>query len=103
MLSQGEDLAKGGVDINPSTERIAPVPPSHLEYGDDGNPESSASKKTPILRAVQSEIPDDHEDKHKLLPRETGHDIGMGSPVPLSTQLVEVITKLRNQKVCLVF
>ena len=35
----------------------------------------------------------------KLLPRETGHDIGMGSPVPLSLEAVKIITKLRNQKV----
>ena len=34
----------------------------------------------------------------KLLPRETGHDIGMGSPVPLSAEAVGVITRLRNQK-----
>lgn len=37
--------------------------------------------------------------KTKLLPRETGHDIGMGSPVPLSAEAVDVITKLRNMKV----
>ena len=38
----------------------------------------------------------------RLLPRETGHDIGMGSPVPLSKEAVDVIRKLRNQKVCTV-
>ncbi|EJD08351.1 pseudouridine synthase [Fomitiporia mediterranea MF3/22] len=32
------------------------------------------------------------------LPRETGHDIGLGSPVPLSKEAVEIITRLRNQK-----
>lgn len=35
----------------------------------------------------------------KLLPRETGHDIGMGSPVPLSAEAVGIITRLRNMKV----
>lgn len=35
----------------------------------------------------------------KLLPRETGHDIGMGSPVPLSAEMVSIITRLRNMKV----
>ncbi|KAF6761201.1 tRNA-pseudouridine synthase [Ephemerocybe angulata] len=34
----------------------------------------------------------------KLLPRETGDDIGMGSPVPLSAEAVGVITRLRNMK-----
>ena len=40
----------------------------------------------------------DHIGK-KQLPRETGHDIGMGSPVPLSAEAVGVITRLRNMKV----
>ena len=35
----------------------------------------------------------------QLLPRETGKDIGMGSPVPLSAEAVGVITRLRNMKV----
>ena len=35
----------------------------------------------------------------KLLPRETGEDIGMGSPVPLSSEAITVITNLRNMKV----
>lgn len=35
----------------------------------------------------------------ELLPRETGHDIGMGSPVPLSLEAVGIITRMRNQKV----
>jgi hypothetical protein len=35
----------------------------------------------------------------KLLPRETGHDIGMESPVPLSTEAAQIITCLRNMKV----
>lgn len=34
-----------------------------------------------------------------LLPRETGHDIGLGSPVPLSLEAVGIITRMRNQKV----
>ena len=39
------------------------------------------------------------EEKPKLLPRETGHDIGLASPVPLSAEAVKVITGLRNMKV----
>jgi tRNA pseudouridine synthase 9 len=35
----------------------------------------------------------------RLLPRETGQDIGMCSPVPLSSEAVEVIRRLRNMKV----
>ena len=42
----------------------------------------------------------DGKTNNKLLPRETGEDIGMGSPVPLSSEAVGVITRLRNMKVC---
>ena len=38
-------------------------------------------------------------DASPLLPRETGHDIGLGSPVPLSLEAVGIITRMRNQKV----
>lgn len=38
-------------------------------------------------------------DTRKMLPRETGEDIGMGSPVPLSGEAVGIITRLRNMKV----
>ena len=41
--------------------------------------------------------------QEKLLPRETGHDIGMGSPVPLSAEAVRIITRLRNMKVRVTF
>ena len=49
--------------------------------------------------ASNSENSKETEDAPKLLPRETGHDIGMGSPVPLSAEAVGIITRLRNMKV----
>lgn len=88
-------MGKGGIDTIPSDERTAPAPPPHLANIQD-NPES-------LLREPP---PDDIEDienvviaRTKLLPRETGEDIGMGSPVPLSSEAVGVITRLRNMKV----
>jgi tRNA pseudouridine32 synthase len=36
---------------------------------------------------------------NKRLLHETGEDIGMGSPVPLSREAVGFITRLRNMKV----
>lgn len=81
---QGDNLGKGGVDLTPSDERSAPLPPSEL-------PESSDSlTRSDAVSQVNS---------GKLLPRETGRDIGMGSPVPLSKETVEIITRLRNLKV----
>lgn len=83
----GEKIGKGGVDTVPSDERSAPAPPPHLEELTkmDGSPESLRTEK-------------DGKTNNKLLPRETGEDIGMGSPVPLSSEAVGVITRLRNMK-----
>ncbi|KAF5375500.1 hypothetical protein D9615_009184 [Tricholomella constricta] len=82
----GENLGKGGIDIAPSEARAAPAPPPHLQSHTDkvGSPES-------LTKRVG-------EPEQKLLPRETGMDIGMGSPVPLSSEAVGVITRLRNMK-----
>ena len=72
------------MDLTPSEERSAPLPPSELPASSDRLTRSDAVPEV---------------NGGKLLPRETGHDIGMGSPVPLSRETVEVITKLRNLKV----
>ncbi|KAF9021528.1 pseudouridine synthase, partial [Hymenopellis radicata] len=81
----GVGLGKGGVDLVPSEERSAPAPPEHLkdQVDLDGSPESLSK---------------DEEAGSKLLPRETGQDIGMASPVPLSSEAVGIITRLRNMK-----
>ncbi|KAL0955681.1 hypothetical protein HGRIS_001905 [Hohenbuehelia grisea] len=86
----GPNLGKGGIDIVPSDAREAPAPPAHLQAqaAAAGSPESLAKD------AEDSSI----ASPTKLLPRETGHDIGMGSPVPLSSEAVGVITRLRNMK-----
>lgn len=94
-ITQGHTVGKGGIDILPCNEREAPVPPSHLqaEVEDQGNPES-LSTATNVTAAPSAP---------KRLPRETGEDIGMGSPVPLSKEAVDIITRLRNMKVSLFF
>ncbi|KIY73835.1 pseudouridine synthase [Cylindrobasidium torrendii FP15055 ss-10] len=82
----GEACGKGGVDlvINDEREAPTPTPPTHLKDAiANGNPESLAK---------------DGEAGRILLPRETGEDIGMGSPVPLSDQAVGIISSLRNMK-----
>ncbi|KAJ3807312.1 pseudouridine synthase [Lentinula aff. lateritia] len=87
-------MGKGGIDTIPSDERTAPAPPPHLANIQD-NPES-------LLRESPQDDVEDIENvltaPIKLLPRETGEDIGMGSPVPLSREAVGVITRLRNMK-----
>lgn len=85
-------MGKGGIDIVPSDERSAPEAPSHLQFKAETNPDRFPDSSVPGTTEGSS-------DKPKLLPRETGHDIGMGSPVPLSSEAVGVITRLRNMKV----
>ncbi|TFK44971.1 tRNA-pseudouridine synthase [Crucibulum laeve] len=90
----GKNVGKGGIDTTPSNERAAPAPPAHLQAMTDtlGSPESLSKYATSGAKQV-SEAP-----TVKLLPRETGADIGMGSPIPLSSEAVRVITRLRNMK-----
>ncbi|KAG6888507.1 hypothetical protein C0995_007845 [Termitomyces sp. Mi166 len=87
----GPNLGKGGIDIVPSDERSAPAPPPHLQSHTEavGSPEL-------LTKGVSEQ--GQGESGTKLLPRETGQDIGMGSPVPLSSEAVGVITRLRNMK-----
>jgi len=77
----GINLGKDGIDTVPSEERVAPIAPEHLQSDDSPEALSSGTKGDT-----------------KVLPRETGHDIGMSSPVPLSSEAVGVITRLRNMK-----
>ncbi|KAH9935201.1 pseudouridine synthase [Epithele typhae] len=86
----GDKLGKGGIDTTPSDERSAPQAPAHLVL-DGPNPESLSPSPNQSGDAPPST-------ERKLFPRETGHDIGMGAPVPLSAQAVDIITRLRNMK-----
>jgi hypothetical protein len=58
------------------------------------SPKKNTSNQGMLEDEGQSEV-------QKLLPRETGHDIGAASPVPLSAEAVQIITRLRNMKVTL--
>lgn len=118
LRKQGKKLGKGGIDLVPSDERSAPLPPPEFEdstaegryrLSEDQKTASEQRKKKAQTRAgnpawrtkeESTELTVDHDGKPpELLPRETGHDIGMGSPVPLSLEAVGIITRLRNQKV----
>lgn len=88
------------MDVVPCEQRAAPAPPPHLLS--DNSPEALNLKPaddTDLPLPVDLEGEGDEKSMVKLLPRETGHDIGMGSPVPLSSEAVEIITRLRNMKV----
>lgn len=84
--------------MTPSTNREAPAPPPHLQALTEaqGSPETLGGSANPA-NPISGDI------ANKRLPRETGEDIGMGSPVPLSSEAVGVITRLRNMKVNLRF
>jgi len=104
--------------MTPSEERAAPAPPKESGFSAADNPEllsknPTVQQNSPSL-SVNSSITAEQDEGHgvestsgasdaptytpKLLPRETGHDIGMGSPVPLSADMVGIITRLRNMK-----
>lgn len=80
-ILQGSKAGKGGLDSTPSSLRAPPEAPSHLKDNENDSPERPGDTNL------------------GLLPRESGEDIGMGSPVPLSSEAVGVITRLRNMKV----
>ncbi|KAI0669570.1 pseudouridine synthase, partial [Trametes maxima] len=88
----GEKLGHGGIDLTPSEDRTAPQAPVHLQFDNSTNPESLHKESSTVGEGNGETAPP------KLLPRETGHDIGMGSPVPLSAEAVGIITRLRNMK-----
>ncbi|KAH8110428.1 pseudouridine synthase [Phellopilus nigrolimitatus] len=173
----GSRLGKGGIDIAPSEERVAPKPPpEHADstaegrgrgYLDSVIADRDKQRNTQLVEgcsengtsasalvSVHSELSASSEDREEtnctgqttdatgptnlnskkkwnkdkqnnpafrtkeesaarrlalkdslgtaespaLLPRETGHDIGLGASVPLSLEAVGVITRLRNQK-----
>ncbi|KAF8591069.1 pseudouridine synthase [Ramaria rubella] len=108
----GEKMGRGGLDVTPSDKRAPPIAPvafqEHLSPQlTIGSPLASVVS-TPDLNISMDVITDNPPNDlvptspgnppPKLLPRESGHDIGMGSPVPLSAEAVGVITKLRNMK-----
>ncbi|KAL1945478.1 hypothetical protein VTO73DRAFT_2329 [Trametes versicolor] len=96
----GENLGKGGIDLTPSEERSAPQAPGHFQFDAATNPESLHKGETATASSSSATEPSGEAVAAgpKLLPRETGHDIGMGSPVPLSAEAVGIITRLRNMK-----
>ena len=97
--AQGENLGKGGIDIAPSEERAAPQAPAHLQFDQYTNPESLEHHINGAKReSGEAVVGEESLSQRKLLPRETGHDIGMCSPVPLSAEAVSIITRLRNMK-----
>ncbi|KAH9923007.1 pseudouridine synthase [Amylocystis lapponica] len=102
----GSQLGKGGVDLTPSEERTAPRAPAQFSFDSADNPESLSHSHVQDNESIGRRTVDAGEEeldavqmtRQKLLPRETGHDIGMGSPVPLSAEMVGIITRLRNTK-----
>ncbi|KAF8131866.1 pseudouridine synthase [Boletus edulis] len=97
----GPNLGKNGIDVTPSSDRSAPAPPKHLKSESLATSGGCTDAKS-VSGGNDSGTNDENNEKHqqpmKRLPRETGHDIGMGSPVPLSAEAVQIITRLRNIK-----
>ena len=88
IVKQGENLGRNGIDTTPSDVRSAPEAPVEVQ-----------SESTSLPVDTKAEGGSSKASASKPLPRETGDDIGFGSPVPLSAEAVRVITNLRNLKV----
>ena len=112
---QGTKLGKGGIDLTPSSERRPPTPPPHLRPEEIVSSEMASPVATPPLytnntfvgktnvmppNTVHAEaiLALNSGPTRKLLPRETGADVGLASPVPLSAEAVTIIMALRNMK-----
>lgn len=108
-------MGKGGIDLTPSLERRPPTPPPHLRPEEIVASETASPVVTPALytnntyvgktnvmppNAVHAEAISalNSEPSRSLLPRETGADVGLASPVPLSAEAVTIIMALRNMK-----
>lgn len=107
IVLQGDKIGRGGLDVTPSDERAPPVfPDALLERSGAQTPNSAYTAPTVVASISDPDVEADRaaEDSvtppspPKLLPRESGLDVGMGSPVPLSAEAVGVITRLRNMK-----
>ncbi|KZT67641.1 pseudouridine synthase [Daedalea quercina L-15889] len=101
----GKQLGKGGLDLTPSDARTAPAPPRELGLSVADNPEGLSRKSAGIAWPDGSHSIKSHNRSNvtstaapKPLPRETGHDVGMSSPIPLSAEMVGIIMRLRNAK-----
>ena len=111
---QGEKIGRGGLDVTPSDERAPPVFPAALRERSRIEIPLESSQTAELVLTKKSNSASNPDVDHgnrvtvesssrsvsppKLLPRESGLDVGMGSPVPLSAEAVNVITRLRNMK-----
>lgn len=112
---QGTKMGKGGIDLTPSSERRPPTPPIHLRPEEIVASESASLVTTPPVytdntfvgktnimppNAAHAEAVSalNSEPTRTLLPRETGEDVGLASPIPLSAEAVTIIMALRNMK-----
>jgi len=112
---QGTKMGKGGIDLTPSSERRPPTPPPHLRPEEIVASETTSPIVTPPLytnntyvgktnimppNAAHAEAISalNSGPTRALLPRETGADVGLASPIPLSAEAVTIIMALRNMK-----
>lgn len=90
VWSVNPNLAKGGIDTTPAVEP---------EYKTDYGPQAdvAAAKEVEEIKKLAGDR-STVEGERKLMPRETGQDIGSSSPVLLSEEAREIIRRLRRMK-----
>lgn len=90
--------AKGGIDLTPEDD-ATPTP----DYRPDDELEVASNRAT-----IERRLADKADERNapggekgpvrKLMPRETGEDVGSSSPIKLSREAREVIRRLRRMK-----
>ncbi|CAE6425854.1 unnamed protein product [Rhizoctonia solani] len=113
VYQNGPKRGKGGISTIPSEQRQAPQPPTNSQYKLPGvlpetSDKASVDRVADALAnvAIEQNVTPLSTPASRTpapatgtpLPRETGNDIGMSSPVPLSSEAVGIITRLRNEK-----
>lgn len=92
VRSQGKNGGKGGVSLEPSLSAPADI---YFPAGRHQPNPHAPPPQEPVAGASADPV---QQPPRSRLPREDGTDIGISSPVPLSSEAVSVITKLRNMK-----
>ncbi|KAG8945734.1 hypothetical protein FRC04_000593 [Tulasnella sp. 424] len=76
-------------------KHVAPVKPKKIKQP---KVKKAVTPYPPSAAALRDPARTEYWQNDGLLPRETGEDIGVASPVPLSSEVVQLIKKLRDRK-----
>ncbi|CED85354.1 RNA pseudouridylate synthases [Phaffia rhodozyma] len=100
VWSASATFAKGGIDLTPSDWKADPGSTAKRDYSPPRGEAADwdEAKAAVDKRMKEAEARKEGERGRKLMPRETGEDIGSSSPIKLSDEAREIIRRLRRMK-----